>query len=155
MTPQAAATALNSHLSWLVFAATFAAAGVAIGVLLGRVSMMRAAKNEVQLALERAARDIRLLRENRYGNRPGLAAYKVLQEAEYLTEWRSRNGNHLVKPSGESRMRPPGEPRSQRGRAEARKAQQRNQIFALINQRRSPDDTGVTDTKTRTHRRYE
>lgn len=152
MIDQAAATVLNTHLSWLVFAVACGIAGTGIGFYCGRLSMRQTATDMLQLALERAARDIRLFRENRVGGVPHAAAYLLLVEAEYMTAWRAQGDNHLVKPSGASRMRPPDVPRS---RHAARQAQ-RNQIrFAGINGQRGSEDTGSVDTRTRMNRRYE
>lgn len=155
MFTQALVTVFNSHLSWLIFAVSCGTAGVGVGFLCGRYSMVYAANDMLQLALERAARDIRLFRENRVGEVPNGAAYRLLMEAEYMVAWRATGDNHLTKPTGESRMRPPGVPRSRVARLDQERRRRRNQItaFAFIN-RGDSDDTGAMSRSDRINRRY-
>lgn len=148
---------LNSHLSWTVFAVTCGVAGMGFGLICGRYSMRRTAIDMLQLALERAARDIRLFRHNRVGGVPQAASYRLLEEAEYIVSWRSQGTNFLVKPCGESRMRPPDEPRSRVARLNEERALRRNQIqaFGILNPRPLGEkDTGAVRRPDRINRRY-
>jgi hypothetical protein len=149
MGPQDVAAALNTHLSLFILTAVAVAAGL-IGFVCGRWSMWKTATDTVQLALERAARDIRLFHENRYGAvGHGHPIRKLLTEIEYIVDWRSRGLNYLVKPSGEPRTRRSDEPRS----AYFRRQRQRNQIFGFVVPPAS-DDTGVVTRRERTNRRF-
>lgn len=148
---------LNSHLSWTVFAVTCGVAGMGFGLICGRYSMRQTAIDMLQLALERAARDIRLFRNNRVGGIPQAASYRLLEEAEYLVSWRAQGANYLTRPTGKSRMRPPGEPRSRVARLNEERAIRRNQIqaFGLINSRPlGENDTGAVRRPDRINRRY-
>lgn len=154
MGPQALTGAVNEYLKVSLPIVAALVAGCGLGVVLGRFSRWKFARRQTQLALERAARDIRKFNNLGFGVRFGSHASKQLTEAEYICIFRSRGDNYLLPPTGETRMRPEGVPRSKHRRQERERHMLRSQILAFAQQDRDPNDTGVVDLRTRTNRRY-
>lgn len=148
MPAQAAGNSVNQYLSVFIIVAMAAVVFGAVGYVVGRGRGWQLAKHDMQIALERAARDVRLFARNRYGAAPASAPALVLREVEQILWFRSRGTNFLVKPTGESRMRPPNEPRSER----RRKENIRNEIWNRP--KPADDDTGQVSQKKLMQRRY-
>lgn len=108
---------------------------------------------DVQHALDRAARDLRLYRDNVYGTVPSSPPAKALHEAEYIVRWRSAVENMTTSPQGISRLNPPDVPRTRSARLAAERANRRNIITALGRNQR-PDDTYVRPIQDQMSRRY-
>jgi hypothetical protein len=150
---QAAGQSLNETLNF-GFAAIMAIGALTGGYLLGRYARMQDATCIAQHALDRAARDVRLMREQRWGVVPLSPPARALQEAEHLLWWRANPENMDASPTGQSRMRPPDVPRSEWTRRQREQAAQRSLILALGYQAKRPDDTYAGPMKNVVHARY-
>lgn len=137
---------INQYLNVILIGSMFGVVFSAVGFVLGRYGAFREARSGLQLALERAARDLRAYNTNVWGKVPGAMAAKALREAEEILWWRSRGANYLAKPTGTSRMRPPDEKRSETRRRE----RAHNQIWTTPRS----DDTGHVSAKELMRRRY-
>lgn len=142
----------NINLTLAIIAAVFFGA---IGFIVGRGKGYRDAIPELQHALDRAARDIRIFAaKGRQGVAFGPSHQACLQEAEQIVRWRSQGFQYLTKPTGESRMRPPDEPRSVTMRRAREAARLRNEKASFWGGRANLDDTYVS-ARNAIQRRYE
>lgn len=126
------------------------------GFLVGRSKGHRDAIPEVHVALDRAARDVRLFAaKGIQGVAYGPSHQAVLREAEQIVRWRSYGANYLMRPAGVSRMRPPDEPRSVTKRREREADRRRNEIYFWGHNSKNADDTYAGPVNRTVHRRYE
>lgn len=126
----------------------------AIGWVAGRLGRYRTARAEVQDALERAARDVRLYSANGIGNAAGEFARRALAEAEYMILYRSVNNHHRDRPTGESRLRAPDQPRSHKYQQLQAREELRGLIKYMSGAGNDPDGTYVGPRSNAVHRRY-